>query len=60
MFKFKDDNKCRTCKHRHPWVVHSLSILSCDFYRCFCGSKDWAPMDNLEYLEGLYEQKGAK
>ena len=57
MFKFKNDNRCRVCKHPHYWSLYNHRIMDCSVVKCPCTFISWAPIDNLEYLEGLSENK---
>lgn len=57
MFKFKNSPSCRVCKHNHYWVLENYEIRNCATKSCKCRAKNWIPLDNLEYLEGLSENK---
>jgi len=50
-------NGCRTCKHRHYWVLSSFAIADCSHPDCKCKAADWTSADNLEYLEYLSDKK---
>jgi hypothetical protein len=57
--KIKNDNGCRVCGHAHYWELYSDEIKECFYVDCKCKAENFMPLDNLEYLEHLYEVKHA-
>jgi hypothetical protein len=50
---------CRNCDHNHSAYSGCSGIMMYGRrFSCLCGSADWAPKDNLEYLEWLVKKRG--
>ena len=56
------DNGCRNCNHMH-WLVIDLAnptyVGDCAAPACKCSKNEFAPDDNLEYLEWIDSKKNA-
>lgn len=64
MSRIFSNSPCRNCNHYHTKSIGDEMILSCVHYppfemaNCLCDYKDYAPSDNLEFLEWCVEKKG--
>lgn len=57
------DASCRNCNHIHWMTINALadpiSVEGCAAPACKCSKNEFAPDDNLEYLEWIDSKKNA-